>query len=84
MAALTNVVIFFAVLVVIYLAGTAVLTLLAWLRKRRANHAEDPRERLERIDESTDRLKEQLFLGSVILAFFVIAPLMVLILIFKG
>jgi hypothetical protein len=84
MAAMTNVVISFAVLVVIYLAATIFLTLLAWLRKHRTMPAEKRRALLDRIDESTDKLKEQLFFVAVILAFFVIAPLMVLMLIFRG
>ena len=81
MAAFTNVVIFFAVLTLIYPAAAAVAALLAWLRKRRAGGS---RELLERIDASTDRLKDRLFIFSVAAAFFVIAPFLVVWLIFSG
>jgi hypothetical protein len=84
MIAITNVVIFFAVLAVIYPAATTLLAILTWLRKRRAMQAEDRRELLERIDESTDKLKDQLFIISIVVAFFVIAPFMALLLIFNG
>ena len=84
MAAIINVVIFFAVLTMIYPAATTVLALLTWLRKRRTMQAEGRRELLERIDESADKLKDQLFIISIVMAFFVIAPFMVLLLIFKG
>lgn len=83
MIAITNLVIFFTVLAVIYPAATTVLALLTWLRKRRIQ-AEDRRELLEQIDESTDKLKDQLFIISIVVTFFVIAPFLALLLIFNG
>lgn len=84
MIAITNVVIFFVLLLLIYPAATSVLALLTWLRKRRVMQAEDRRELLERIDESTDKLKDQLFIISIVVTFFVIAPFLTLLLIFNG
>jgi len=84
MIAITNVIIFFAVLLVIYPAATIVLALLTWLRKRRAMQAEDSRELLERIDESTDRLKDQMFIICIVVTCFVIAPFLTLLLIING
>jgi hypothetical protein len=84
MIAITNVVIFFLVLAVIYPAAITVLALLTWLRKRLAMKAEDRRELLERIDESTDKLKDQLFIIVIVVTFFVIAPFLALLLIFNG
>jgi len=83
MIAITNLVIFFTVLAVIYPAATTVLALLTWLRKRRIQ-AEDRRELLERIDKSTDKLKDQLFIISIVVTFFVIAPFLALLLIYNG
>ncbi len=85
MVAITDVVIFLMALAVIYPAATAVLALLTWFRKRRVMQVEeDSRELLERIDESTDKLKEQLFIISIVVTFFVIAPFLVLLLVFNG
>jgi hypothetical protein len=73
MIAITNIVVFFALLSVIYPAAAAVFALSTWVRKRRAMPAEDRRELLERIDASADKLKDQLFIISIVLAFFVIS-----------
>jgi hypothetical protein len=78
MIAITNVVAFFAVMALVYPAATLVLTILVWLRKRRSMQDGDRRALLERIDKSTDRLKDQLFIISMVLAFFVVAPFMIL------
>jgi len=67
MIAITNIVIFFAVLVVSYPVATMVLALLTWFRKRRAMKTEDRLERIERIDASTDRLKDRLFIVFTIM-----------------
>ena len=82
MIAITNVVIFFVVLVAIYPAATTVLALLTWFRKRLAMKAENRLELLERIDESTDKLKDQLFIIITVVTFFVIAPFLALLLIY--
>ncbi|WP_373498927.1 hypothetical protein [Desulfococcus sp.] len=84
MIAIANVVIFFALLAVSYPAAITVLALVTWLRKRRAMQADDHRELLERIDESTDKLKDQLFIIFIGVTFFVIAPFMALLFMFKG
>ena len=84
MIAITNVLIFFLVLTVIYPAAVTVLALLTWLRKRLVMKAENRRELLERIDESTNKLKDQLFIISIVVIFFVIAPFLALLLIYNG
>lgn len=84
MMAIANVVIFFAVLALIYPIATSVLALSTWFRKRRATRAENSRERLERIDESQDKLKDQLFVIFIMVAFFGIAPFLALLWIFGG
>lgn len=84
MIAIANVVIFFAVLALMYPAAAGVLAIWTWFRKRRATRAENCREFLERIDESADRLKDQLFIIFIMVAFFGIAPFVALVWIFSG
>jgi hypothetical protein len=83
MIAITNVLIFFLVLTVIYPAAVTVLALLTWLRKRLVMKAENRRELLERIDESTNKLKDQLFIIVIVVTFFVIAPFLALLFVFN-
>ena len=82
MITISNVVIFLMVLVVIYPVATVILTLLTWFRKRRAMQAKNRRELLEQINESTDKLKDQMFIISIVVTFFVIAPFLAFLLIF--
>ena len=84
MIAIANMVIFFAVLALLYPVATSVLALWTWFRKRRATRGEGSRELLERIDESQDKLKDQLFVIFIMVAFFGIAPFVVLLWIFGG
>jgi hypothetical protein len=45
--------------------------------------AENRRELLERIDESTNKLKDQLFIIVIVVTFFVIAPFLALLFVFN-
>jgi hypothetical protein len=78
MVALSTIIIFFFVLVVVYPAVVGILVLYGWIKKRRVigNLAGDTQ--AAQIDEATDRLKNRLFIISLVLAFFVIAPFLAL------
>jgi len=78
MIALSTIVIFFFVLVVIYPVAVALLVSAGWVKKRRGaqNSAESPT--ADQIDATIDRLKNRLFIISIIIAFFVIAPFLAL------
>ena len=84
MVALATLIIFFAVLLLIFLAAAVVLALWVWFRKRRVGRAANAGILLERIDESADRIKNQLFIISIVLALFVVAPFLALLMILNG
>ena len=84
MTALMSVVFFFFVLLVIYPAAAAAVTLYGWLKKRRMLQNQSGGAMLEQIEDRTDRLKNRWFIISLVLAFFVIAPFLVLVMIFKN
>jgi len=83
MTALMTVVFFFFVLVVIYPAAAAAVALYSWFKKRRALQNDRGGTALAQIDETADRLKNRWFTISIVLAFFVIAPFLVLLMIFR-
>jgi multisubunit Na+/H+ antiporter MnhC subunit len=78
MVALSTIVIFFFVLVIIYPATVAVLVLIGWIKKRRVLRNDPRGTKAVQIDENTDRLKNRLFIISIVIAFFVIAPFLAL------
>jgi hypothetical protein len=80
MVALSTIVIFFFILVVVYPAVVGILVFTGWIKKRRVN-PNDAGTRAAQIDEATDRLKNRLFIISLILAFFVIAPFLALLMV---
>ena len=78
MVALSTIVIFFFVLVIIYPATVAVLVLIGWIKKRRVLRNDPRGTKAVQIDENTDRLKNRVFIISSVIAFFVIAPFLAL------
>jgi len=83
MAVLYSIVFFFLALLLIYPAAAAVLSLTAWLRKRRAMQADSRDLVVHALDEQTDKLKNMLFLICIIISFFVIAPFFALLMIIR-
>jgi hypothetical protein len=83
MTALMTVVFFFFVLLIIYPAAAAALSLYSWIKKRQAIRDDTGGAIIAQIDETTDRLKNRWFIISVVLAFFVIAPFLVFLMILK-
>jgi len=81
MIALSTIVIFFFVLVIIYPAAVAVLVLAAWVKKRRVIHNDSGNTKVVQIDETIDRLKNRFFIISIIIAFFVVAPFLALLMV---
>lgn len=78
MVALSTIIIFFFVLVVVYPAVVGILVLYGWIKKRRVIGNLTGDTQAAQIDEATDRLKNRLFIISLVLAFFVIAPFLAL------
>lgn len=84
MAVLMTIVLFFFVHMVLYIAAASAVALYTWLLKRRAIRAGAARSSIAKIDETTDRLKNQWFIITTVLAFFVIAPFLALLIILKA
>ena len=82
MVALSTIIIFFFVLVVVYPAVVGILVLYGWIKKRRVIGNLAGSTQAAQIDEATDRLKNRLFIITLILAFFVIAPFLALLMMF--
>lgn len=82
MIALSTIVIFFFVLVIIYPAAVGILVLFGWLKKRRVIQHDDGSTQTAQIDEAIDRLKNRFFIISIVIAFFVIAPFLALLMVF--
>ena len=82
MVALSTIIIFFFVLVVVYPAVVGILVLYGWIKKRRVIGNLAGSTQAAEIDEATDRLKNRLFIITLILAFFVIAPFLALLMVF--
>ncbi len=83
MYALSTLVIFFFVLIGIYTAAAAVVNLYGWIGKRRALQNKLCGETIEQIDQIKDRLKDRLFFISVLLTFFIIAPFLLVLMLFN-
>lgn len=81
MIALSTIVISFFVLVIIYPAAVAVLVLAGWVKKRRAIQNDAGSTQSALIDEAIDKLKNRFFIISIIIAFFVIAPFLALLMV---
>jgi hypothetical protein len=81
MIALSTIVIFFFVLVIIYPAAVSLVVLVGWTKKRRIARNAAGSTTIARIDEATDRLKSRLFIISVVVAFFAIAPFLALLMV---
>jgi hypothetical protein len=82
MIALSTVIIFLFVLVVIYSMAAVAANFHGWINKRRAVRNKAGTKNIEGFGEAGDRLKDRLFLISVILAFFIIAPFLTILLLF--
>jgi len=71
-------IVFFFILVLFYPAASLVLSVSAWVLKRRTEKRNIKDKKIgEIIDKKTDRLKELVFIISVFLIFFFAAPLAV-------
>ena len=69
-------IVFFFILVLFYPAASLVLSVSAWVLKRRAGGKNITDKKLgEIIDKKTDKLKELVFMVSVFFIFFFAAPL---------
>jgi hypothetical protein len=83
MTALMTVVFFFFVLLIVYPATAVAVALYSWIQKRRAIRNNTANTSLAQIEETSDRLKNRWFIISIVLALFVIAPFLALLMIFK-
>lgn len=83
MYALSTLVIFLFVLIGIYSSAAVVVNLYGWIRKRRALQNKLGGETIEQIDQIKDSLKDCLFFISVFLAFFIIAPFLLVLMLFN-
>jgi hypothetical protein len=81
MIALSTIVISFFVLVIIYPAAVGVLVFIGWVKKRRSIRYNAGSSQPDRIDEAIDRLKNRIFIISIVIAFFVIAPFLALLMV---
>jgi hypothetical protein len=81
MTALMSIGAFFLLLVTVYPAVCAAISLLGAARKRKALRSSQPPGVVRAIDDATDRLKNAAFIISLVVTFFVAAPFIVLILI---
>ena len=81
MIALSTMVIFFFVLVIIYPAAVGVLVFVGWVKKRRMIQLDGGGSRTDQVDEAIDRLKNRIFIISIVIAFFVIAPFLALLMV---
>jgi hypothetical protein len=68
---------------IIYPAAAVAVALYRWIKKRQAIRHDTGGTIIAQIDETTDRLKNRWFIISVVLAFFVIAPFLVFLIILK-
>ena len=84
MTALMTVVLFFFVLLILYPAAAAAVALYGWIKKRRAIRSNSGSTIVAQIDETSDRLKNRWFIISIVLAFFVIAPFLALLMVIRG
>ena len=82
MVALYTIVISFFLLLLVYPLAVIVVVLCGWLQKRRIKKADPNSHRLHEIDDHTDRLKNRLFVISIVLVFFLMAPFLALLTIF--
>jgi multisubunit Na+/H+ antiporter MnhC subunit len=81
MIALTTIVICFFVLVIIYPAAVALLVLAGHVKKRRVIRDGDAGPTTDQIDNAVDKLKNRIFIISIVIAFFVIAPFLALLMV---
>jgi hypothetical protein len=81
MIALSTIVIFFFVLVILYPATVVLVVLAGWIKKRRIIQNDPGGAKAVRIDEDTDRLKNRVFIISIVIDFFVIAPFLALLMV---
>jgi hypothetical protein len=81
MIALSTIVIFFFVLVIFYPATAALWVGAGCIKKRRVLRDDPDGAQAVRIDAATDRQKNRFFIISIIIAFFVIAPFLALLMV---
>ena len=77
MTALFAIITFFFIFVLVYTAITAALTAAAWWAERRTRSRDDT-VKTQQIGEKVDRLKEKVFLVSMIITFFFVTPFVVI------
>ena len=82
MVALYTIVISFFLLLLVYPLAVIVVVLYGWLQKRRIKKADSNSRSLDEIDDHTDRLKNRLFVISIVIVFFLMAPFLALLTIF--
>lgn len=83
MVAVYTIAVFFFVLILAYPLAVALLMLSLWLKKLRVKPEERQQAALDKLDEQADRLKGRLFIILTTVIFFVVAPFLVLLIIFK-
>ena len=67
---------FFFILVLVYPAVSVILSVFTWILKKKAGTGNAETEK--RISETADRIKDRVFVTSVIIVFFFIAPFAVI------
>lgn len=82
MVALYTIVISFFLLLLVYPLAVGVAVFCAWVRKRRVIKDAPDSHELRQIDDRTDRWKNRLFIISIVIVFFLVAPFLALLAIF--
>jgi hypothetical protein len=78
MTALLAIITFFFIFVVVYLAVATVLAAVTWWLKHRARK-NGAGEKVPRIEQRMDRVKEKAFVIALVLTFFIITPFVVIV-----
>ena len=81
MIAMLTIGVFFLLLILVYPAVCALITLYGTLKKRKARKIFQGIEAISEIDAATDRLKKYAFFVSLVITFFVVAPFIALVVI---
>ena len=81
MVALSTIILCFFVLVIIYPVAVGLVVLVGYVKKRRVIRKGDAGLTTDQIDHAVDRLKNRIFIISVVIAFFVIAPFLALLMV---
>jgi hypothetical protein len=81
MVALSTIILCFFVLVIIYPVAVGLVVLAGYMKKRRVMRTGDAGPATDQIDHAVDRLKNRVFIISLVIAFFVIAPFLALLMV---